>query len=122
MSNYGIVATLPLAPGTLSTCAYYYNHYDSPHRSAITEPSQQHLWSAPPKLCSTIASIIDVDVEELMRLNPSLDRSNCVMEPGFSYCAGEMRRGETRTTRTRRRLQKGLQCERANPSHSLLTF
>lgn len=95
MSNYGTVATLPLAHGTLSNCRYYYNHYDSPNRPAIVEPSQEHLWTSPPKMCETIASIIGVDVEDLIRLNPSLDSNNCVIEPGFSYCAEETKEAKT---------------------------
>ncbi|KAF3050066.1 hypothetical protein E8E11_009412 [Didymella keratinophila] len=95
MSDYGTVATLPLAPGTASTCYTYYNHYSSPRRPAIIEASQAHLRSAPPEICSTIASIIGIEVEELIELNPSLERGNCVMEPGFSYCAEETRSGST---------------------------
>lgn len=99
MSNYGTVATLTLAPGTSSTCYTYYNHDDSLNRPAVIRPSQQHLWTAPAKTCSTIASIIGIDVEQLIRLNPSLGRGDCVMQSGFSYCAEETReRRETRTS------------------------
>jgi len=122
MSDYGTVATLPLAPGTPSTCYTYYNYYDSPHRPAMIEPSQQHFWTPPPKICETIASIIDVDVEELIRLNPSLDRGNCVVQPGFSYCAEETR--ETRKTSTCKYLRYRLPSwiSRTESSDSLLTF
>jgi hypothetical protein len=97
MSDYGTVATLPLAPGTASTCYTYHNYYDSPNRPAVVEPEQQLLWSAPPGVCEAIAGIVGIDVEELIRLNPSLEAGNCVMERGFSYCAEESR--ESRKTR-----------------------
>ncbi|KAJ4376643.1 hypothetical protein N0V86_006759 [Didymella sp. IMI 355093] len=100
MSNYGTVATLPLAPGTGSNCAYYYNLYDSPNRPAVIDASQQHLWSTPPGICESIADLINVDIEELIRLNPSLDRENCVMEFGFSYCVADTRRKKTCEHRT----------------------
>ncbi|KAF1923246.1 uncharacterized protein M421DRAFT_9887 [Didymella exigua CBS 183.55] len=99
MSNYGTIATLPLAPGTPSTCLYYYNHYDSANRPLILEPSQQNLWTSPPNTCESIAHIINLDVEDLLRLNPSLDRDTCVIEPGLSYCAAASET-ETRTEMT----------------------
>lgn len=95
MSAFGTVATLPLAPGTAPNCHYYWNHYDFPGRPAIIDPSQQNLWATPPKICETVSSIIDVDVEELIRLNPSLSGDNCVIEPGFSYCAEEIKKTKT---------------------------
>ena len=110
MSNYGTVATLTLAPGTSSTCYTYYNHDDSLNRPAVIRPSQQHLWTAPAKTCSTIASIIGIDVEQLIRLNPSLGRGDCVMQSGFSYCAEETR--ERRETRTCMCLQRNFTLRR----------
>lgn len=95
MSNYGPIATLPLAPGTASNCYTYYNHYDSSTRPAVVDPPQQHRRSPSPETCETIAGIINVDVEELIRLNPSLERGNCVLGSGFSYCAEKTRRSET---------------------------
>jgi hypothetical protein len=95
MSNYGTVANLPLAPGTASNCAYYFNLYDFLNRPAVVDASQQHLWSTPPDICKSIARSINVDIEELIRLNPSLDREKCVMVHGFSYCVGETKRRRT---------------------------
>ncbi|KAF3039328.1 hypothetical protein E8E12_003031 [Didymella heteroderae] len=96
MSNYGIVATLPLAPGTSSNCHYYYNQFDSLSAPAVIDASQQHLRAHSSKTsCEAIADTINVDVEQLIRLNPSLDRGNCVLEPGFSYCADEAKKSKT---------------------------
>lgn len=96
MSGHGTVATLPLAPGTPSNCHTYYNYYTSPHNPAVIDASQAHLWSPPPSSCDAIAKIIAVDVEEFVRLNPSLNLGNCVVEPGLSYC-GEETRSEATT-------------------------
>lgn len=107
MSGHGTVATLPLAPGAPSNCHRYYNYYTSPRSPAVIDASQAHLWSPPPNSCDAIAKIIAVDVEELIRLNPSLNHGNCVVEPGLSYCAEETRSEATKGEGTCEYLHEG---------------
>ncbi|KAF2621672.1 hypothetical protein BU25DRAFT_415867 [Macroventuria anomochaeta] len=83
-STVGVAAQLPLASGTAPNCYHYYNHF-SP---AIIDQSQAK--EAIPGLlqndCVSIADKSSVDIGELLRWNPSLSISDCIFEPGFSYC------------------------------------
>ena len=95
-SNPGYIYTptyLPTAPGTLTGCALYRN-YTGPTALIFdttifntTLDFDYTLFN----LCSMVAMINRVTVNQLIKWNPSLsnDTSTCALQPGYSYCVLE---------------------------------
>lgn len=73
-------ALQPTAAGTISGCKTYENAFGN------NVDNQTYLNG-----CAGWAVVADVTVDDLVRWNPSLSSTNCVFEPGYSYCldAGE---------------------------------
>ncbi|KAH6644530.1 hypothetical protein C7974DRAFT_420005 [Boeremia exigua] len=84
-----------LAAGTALDCAQYYTH----HPSSLIEqpqPNQATAWSQ--VSCESIAERFSVDIEHLLRWNPSLSRSACVLQPGVKYCVVQIEQSEKPST------------------------
>ncbi|KAJ4988500.1 hypothetical protein SVAN01_05955 [Stagonosporopsis vannaccii] len=70
--------------GAASSCAQYFTHY----LPALIEQPQPHNardWQSHYS-CANVADRYNVDVEQLMRWNPSLSGDDCVLQPGVEYC------------------------------------
>lgn len=84
----------PLAAGTVSGCAQYFAHslpavVEQPHPHEAT--SWQSQFS-----CEAVAARVGVDVESLMKWNPSLASDACVLQPDLNYCIVKIDRSEKR--------------------------
>jgi hypothetical protein len=73
-------ALQPTASGTISDCKTYQNAFGS------NFANQTYLNG-----CDSWAVVGNVTIDDLLRWNPSLSSTNCIFEPGYSYCldAGE---------------------------------
>ncbi|KAF9736405.1 LysM domain-containing protein [Paraphaeosphaeria minitans] len=77
---------LPHASGTTENCFAYKNYREIP---AIVDQSQGTdlaLYTSFINSCDYTRSTWSVTLEDLVAWNPSLDKNNCTMKPGFSYC------------------------------------
>jgi hypothetical protein len=77
-------AQLPRALGTLGDCFAYQNHRD------LARPSQHSPGSAQTNFVNSCGSLTiqwGTRLDDLIRWNPSLDKHDCYMRRGFSYCA-----------------------------------
>lgn len=79
-------STLPVASGTVSSCAQYEKYYNpGPNRSNTINT------------CDYIAHFIGITVDELLQLNPSLsyndsNPSACSLQKGYRYCVRRLKR------------------------------
>jgi hypothetical protein len=75
------VVTPPLsatASGTVDGCLYYLNAFDE-SLSSVFNLSEANL-------CDVWAAQADVAVDDLLAWNPSLSKTNCLLQSGKSYC------------------------------------
>jgi len=72
------------AAGAALGCAQYFTH----HLPALIEQPQPHEardWQSQFS-CAAVANKYNIDVDQLMRWNPSLSSDGCVLQPGVNYC------------------------------------
>lgn len=78
--------TLPHAAGTESNCQLYENFFDY---SSLVEK----FGSAPDldsiNLCTSVAGRHGIFLDDFLRWNPSLDKQNCMLQAGYSYCVNK---------------------------------
>ncbi|KAL6706459.1 hypothetical protein ACN47E_005398 [Coniothyrium glycines] len=82
---FGMVAHshAPSAAGAVTGCAQYLLTPTIP--TLIEQPHENIPWQTQYS-CEFVAQRFNVDVEQLLQWNPSLDSGNCVLQPDVQYC------------------------------------
>ncbi|KAJ0418474.1 hypothetical protein BJY00DRAFT_314841 [Aspergillus carlsbadensis] len=80
--------TLPAAPGTLAGCVQYrdYNNNNSVLTEWGLDATVMNSLGIDFNACSSIAGYYHVTVDDLVEWNPSLNATDCSLQPGYSYC------------------------------------
>ncbi|KAJ4352610.1 hypothetical protein N0V95_004115 [Ascochyta clinopodiicola] len=77
---------LPLAPGTLSSCYQYRDHFTKPVPAIV---NQEVIKDQSQNDCRWVAQNHGSTLENLLQWNPSLKSEGCELQPGYSYCVSK---------------------------------
>lgn len=82
------VVPLPLAAGSQSDCAEYFEHMPVEPRLDQHQQPQVPVITESINSCGFVANLFDVTHDDLLAWNPSLaSLDSCMLQPGFRYCA-----------------------------------
>lgn len=89
-----MLAQPPPSVGAASGCAQYFTH-TLPTLIEQPQPNREIPWQSHSS-CESVAHRFNVDVEQLLRWNPSLSSGDCVLQPGVKYCVVKIEKTERR--------------------------
>lgn len=79
---------LPHASGTIDNCFVYRNYREVPPMMDQLQSSEV-AYSDFVNSCGYLTILWETTIDDLVRWNPSLNKDNCTMQAGFSYCVLE---------------------------------
>ncbi|KAH8692485.1 hypothetical protein GQ44DRAFT_765329 [Phaeosphaeriaceae sp. PMI808] len=80
---------LPHASGTINNCFAYKNYREVPPIVDQSQSSEVALYTDFVNSCGYLTILWETTIDDLVKWNPSLNKDNCIMQAGFSYCVLE---------------------------------
>ncbi|KAK1752213.1 carbohydrate-binding module family 50 protein [Echria macrotheca] len=82
------VPTLPIAPGSLSSCDAYVEHVPVPPRADQSVQRDVPVLTNNINSCDYAVSVGNIDMDDFLAWNPSLATVDpCYLQPGYRYCS-----------------------------------